>query len=91
MEGRCATCKHWQYADLYTPEWETLPRTHLWSYGDCKRLNDESRDLREVECAWCEVNRRGRDVRDELEARHEHTYPTIETHWTFGCVLWEPS
>jgi hypothetical protein len=54
MDGRCATCKHWEYADKYTPEWESLPPTHLWAFGECALLSDDNLDYREVECGRCE-------------------------------------
>lgn len=86
---KCHSCRHWEYTDLYTEEWEERPETHLFAWGACALLNDEGRVLREVQCAHCEVHRRGRDVRVALERRGEHTYPTIDTHWRFGCIRWE--
>jgi hypothetical protein len=72
---RCATCVHWEYADKYTPEWHALPLTHLWSYGECALFNDEDADVVDVKCGACSARRRS---------------PSIDTHWTFGCIGHEP-
>jgi hypothetical protein len=71
---RCATCTHWEYADLYTPEWDTerVPDTHLFAWGTCALFNDPARALFPVRCGTGAT-------------------PEIDTHWTFGCILHEPS
>jgi hypothetical protein len=74
---RCATCGHWEYAHLYTPEWDTerVPDTHLFAWGNCALFNEPLPDLLLVECGTCYV----KDIP-----------PEIDTHWTFGCIYHEP-
>jgi hypothetical protein len=72
---RCATCRHWEYTALYEASWADLPPDDPWFYGECALFNDIARANRPV-IAY------GQGCVDE---------PFIDTHWTFGCVLWEPT
>ncbi len=73
MDGRCASCKHWEYADYYEPEWESLPLTHLFAWGECAQLSDPAGEVE--------------PVRSSCEHQAEPTL--FDTHWTFGCVRYE--
>jgi hypothetical protein len=72
--NRCATCRHWEYHDLYEPSWADLPLTHLFAWGECALFNDEDATVVDVRCGACAAHRRG---------------PAIDTHWTFGCIRYE--
>lgn len=51
---RCATCKNWEYAHLYTPEWLDLPHDdHLFAWGECSQFTNR---WSPVMCGTCDAD-----------------------------------